>query len=516
MENIWKHGLVPFESEGEIAEAEKEFEETYQVDLKYLVIREKSKPPIDAVLPAYYITKAWTPFVDCGREPQELYTILQCNALVCALIAFSYLDKNNDREVLDLISQEKKKDLHTGVVEDILSDAYTHLKRNAAQEYLGNCLLYMVYKQDKQKKTKPVFSPVVEAILWKKFEENYKRRDSEEKIDNLFRTLRNTYATYCGEGCSSKSKSDSPKPVSPESERQRRHRLCVAYDCFYKEWMDMSAYVPESGNIKDDPTGEFLKELVFHHRALARCEKSFERLSERKGFALKGELDIDVEASNIAETLLCACQIPLVFGADKLQFRKRQTWRAFGQYCDFIKLTIILFYERTDHNLKAAYSLVKECLKDSKFDDLISFAEKSKDHYDMNLHERNLIKRAAAAAAGMAKLNYFGKGNTEYAMTQDEYFSIFTENSHLEEGKAHLFTGKVQKHCKPQTVEPDIKIGVAYFKCKEDRDAFLADPTLIKESVAMSLGADSDQLVLAVPKDDSPSLDPSNFKQIIK
>ena len=176
MENIWKHGLVPFESEGEIAEAEKEFEETYQVDLKYLVIREKSKPPIDAVLPAYYITKAWTPFVDCGREPQELYTILQCNALVCALIAFSYLDKNNDREVLDLISQEKKKDLHTGVVEDILSDAYTHLKRNAAQEYLGNCLLYMVYKQDKQKKTKPVFRRLLKQFFGK----NLKKTTSEE------------------------------------------------------------------------------------------------------------------------------------------------------------------------------------------------------------------------------------------------------------------------------------------------------------------------------------------------
>ena len=102
MENIWKHGLVPFESEAEIIAAKKEFQEKNNIDLQHAMFLDKTIEQ-DAILAIYSDIKAWIPFADCGCEPRELYAILRCNALVCALATFSYLDTRSGRAILDLI-----------------------------------------------------------------------------------------------------------------------------------------------------------------------------------------------------------------------------------------------------------------------------------------------------------------------------------------------------------------------------------------------------------------------------
>lgn len=527
MKNIWEHGLVPFESEAEIIAAKKEYQEQNNIDLRHVIFLDKTIEQ-DVILAIYSDTKAWIPFADCGCEPRELYTILRCNALVCALATFSYLDTRSDRAISDLISQ--KKELDAGVIESILDEATERHRRNVKQDYLENCLLQIAYKEKEtvqagkktkselKIKTKPIFAPIIEVILSKKLEELDQR--GEEKVDKLFPALVKVYDTYCAEGRSVRAgyskRADSasiPEPISSEAKRQRRHRLCAAYERFYNEWMGMAILSQEHEREEDAHVSEFLQELVFHHRALSRSEQALKIASKH----YEGELDIDGEVDNIAETLYCMCRIPLVFGADELRFRKRETEYAFGQYLDFIKLTIIRVYEQSNHDIGTACNTIRGLLKDSKFEELFKKLEKATDHCTIELPEKYLVERATAAVKGILKPDYYGKSGVTYAMSPDEYFSTVTETSRVNENSVHLFreNGKLKIQVDPREFGTDIRVGIACFKSKEKRDAFLTAPDEIKRIVAATFGATPEHFALVVPKDDEIPLELSNFKEIL-
>lgn len=517
MENIWKYGLVPFESEEEIIAAEEDYQVKYACDLKFWA----QAADLDIMPNIYSATNAWTPFADCGCEPKELYDILEYNALVCALFTFLYIEKSNDCAISDVVSQQNE--LSVGVIESIWYDVTERHRRNTKQDYLENCLLQITYKvketqlertgkkakMERKIKTKPIFAPIVEVILSKKYEE-FSKQDG-KKVDRLFPALVKTYDTYCTKGRAVKTghsrladSATTPKSISGATHRQRRHRLCVAYECFYNEWMGMDVSSQKNECETDPCVSEFLKELVFHHRVLLKSDQDLKRASLHQKYSEDGAQTIGREVEDIAATLRCKCQIPLVFGAEKLNFRKRERNYAFGQYLDFIKLTVILFYEQANHNTTAACDTIRDLLKDSKYKEDSKPFEQRRGDSAIDLPEELLAKIAAATVEGISKPDYYGKGSIAYAISPNEYFSIVTRTSN--ESEIPVYTvesgGKVKIEVQPMKFDPDLRVGVACFKSKEKRDLFLTAPDEIGRSVAETFGADFDQIVLAIPKDD--------------
>lgn len=520
MENIWKYGLVPFESDEEIIAAEEDYQAKYRRDLKQWALGAQAGDR--NIIPGIYLTtNAWTPFADCGCEPKVLYDILEYNALVCALLTFLYLEKSNDRAISDLVSQQNE--LSVGVIESIWYDVTERYRRNKKQDYLENCLLQIAYKAKEEEpartgkkaktefkiKTKPIFAPIVEVILSKKYEEFNK--PDEEKVDRLFPALVKTYDTYCTKGRAVKTghsrlagSAPISKSISSEAKRQRWHRLCTVYERFYNEWMGMDVSSQKNKCETDSCVSEFLKELVFHHRALLMSEQDLKRASSNLKYPKEGTQTIGREVEDIAATLRCRCQIPLVFGAEQLKFRKRDIDYAFGQYLDFIKLTVMLFYEQANHNTTAACDTIRDLLKDSKYKEDSKTFEQRRDDSAIDLPEELLAKIAKAAVEGISTPDYYGKGRIAYALSPDEYFSIDTRTSNESEIHVHTVESgrKMKIAVQPMKFDPDLSVGVACFKSKEKRDLFLTAPDEIGQSVAETFGADLDQIVLAIPKDD--------------
>ena len=75
--------------------------------------------------------------------------------------------------------------------------------------------------------------------------------------------------------------------------------------------------------------------------------------------------------------------------------------------------------------------------------------------------------------------------------------------------------GKLKIKVDPREFETDIRVGIACFKSKEKRDAFLTAPDEIKRIVAANFGASPEHFALVVPKDDEIPLELSNFKEIL-
>jgi|GEM_PF-3869843 len=496
-ENIWKYGLVPFEDndndedKDKIDTAGKALQENENIDWSRSIEFQKQFES-DVILATYSDTKAWTPFASCGCEPRDLYTILQCNALVCALATFLYLDKGNDKAVSALVHQ--KEILHPGIIESIWSEISTRHKRNIKQDYLENCLLHII-KETKAPGSKrtiqanPVLAPIIEAVLLKKVEEH-------SKIDKHYRTLMTVYNTYAPEGRSVRMGSEKPSSISESTERKRQNRLCIAYERFYKEWMRISPPLQKNEHIEDTYASDFLQELVFHHRALSRSERELEVVFGE--YESKIKPDIDDEVDDIAQTLYCLCRIPLVFGADKLKFRRRKTEYAFGQYLNFIKLTTVRFYERAGRNLEKACDMIRGLLDDQKFEGLLKTNEETMDHCVHNLTDKFSVKRAAAAVEGFLEPDYYGKNSIAYAPSPDEYFSIVTETS--QEKKKQVQTvrenGTLKIKAGQKQLEPDVSVAIARFKNKETRDAFLSDWDAAEHIIANAINASSDQVIL--------------------
>lgn len=178
-------------------------------------------------------------------------------------------------------------------------------------------------------------------ILSKKYEEFNK--PDKEKVDRLFPALVKTYDTYCTKGRAVKTgharladSASTPESISDAADRQRRHRLCTAYGRFYNEWMEMDVSSQKNKCETDSCVSEFLKELVFHHRALLMSEQDLKRASSNPKYSKEGSQTIGREVEDIAATLRCRCQIPLVFGAEQLKFGKRDIDYAFGQYLSLL------------------------------------------------------------------------------------------------------------------------------------------------------------------------------------
>lgn len=507
-ENIWRYGLVPFETKGKdkdkdsdkdknnIDTAGKALLENENIDWSRSVEVQKQFEP-DVILATYSDTKAWTPFASCGCEPRDLYTILQCNALVCALATFLYLDKRNDKAVSALVHQ--KEILHPGMIESIWSEISKRYNRNIKQDYLENCLLHII-KETKAPGSKrtiqapPVLAPIIEAVLLKKVDEH-------SKIDKHFRTLMTVYNTYAyaPEGRSVRmghSEVEKPSSISASTERKRQNRLCIAYERFYKEWMGISPPLQKNEHIEDTYASDFLQELVFHHRALSRSEQELEIAFGE--YQSKIKPDIDGEVDDIAQTLYCLCRIPLVFGADKLKFRRRKTEYAFGQYFNFIKLTTVRFYERAGRNLEKACDMIRDLLDDQKFESLLKTNEETMNHCVRDFPDKFSIKRATAAVEGILEPDYYGKNSIAYAPSPDEYFSIVTETSQEKKNPVRTVrkNGKLKIEVDPDKVEPDISVAIARFKSKEIRDVFLSDLDAAERILANAINASSDQVIL--------------------
>ena len=499
--NIWRYGLVPFEDndndedKDKIDTAGKALQENENIDWSRSVEFQKQFEP-DVILATYSDTKAWTPFASCGCEPRDLYKILQCNALVCALATFLYLDKRNDRAVSALVHQ--KEILHPGMIESIWSEISKRYDRNKKQDYLENCLLHII-KETKAPGSKrtiqanPVLAPIIEAVLLKKVDEH-------SKIDKHFRTLMTVYNTYAyaPEGRSVRtghSEAEKPSSISASTERKRQNRLCIAYERFYKEWMELSPPLQKNEHIGDTYASEFLQELVFHHRALSRSEQELKVVFGE--YQSKIKLDIDGEVDDIAQTLYCLCRIPLVFGADKLKFRRRKTEYAFGQYFNFIKLTTVRFYERAGRDLEKACDMIRGLLDDKKFESLIKTNEETMDHCVHNLTDKFLVKIAVAAVKGLSEPDYYGKNSIAYAPSPDEYFSIVTETSREKKNPVRTVrkNGKLKIEVDPDKVEPDISVVIARFGSKEKRDAFLSDLDATGHIISNAINAISGQVI---------------------
>lgn len=439
MGDIWEYGLVPFESEEDIRKAEDMYLENNNYDLRNMMFLDKTIEQ-DIISALYSEVKPWIPFADCGCEPQKLYAILRCNALICALATFSCLDKRNDSAVSDLVSQE----LEAGEIKSIWDETLEYKWSKSRLDYLSHYLHHIAYKDTKRIqigkkkrvrrviKTSPVFAPIAETILLRKSKEF----ENSEKVDKLFWTLVKVYATYAPDGRFVRmgySKTENPPSIPASTERQQRHRLCAAYEQFYNVWMGIPLSSMKNKCDEDTYISVFLQELVFHHRALSRSERELEVAF--KEYQSKIKLDIDGEVDDIAQTLYCLCRIPLVFGADKLKFRRRKTDYFFGQYLDFIKLAIIRFYEQANHDVEDVCRTIRKLLRNPEIKELFKENGETMKRCVTNLPdmtdlpEKNLTEMAAAAVEGIFQPDYYGKNSIAYAMSPDEYFSIVTETS---------------------------------------------------------------------------------------
>ena len=505
---IQGHGLIPFESETEINEAEIKLWGD-DVDL-YRAGISNIASEWDVILNTYSATGAWVPFIDCGCEPSELYTILRCNALVCALATFSYLDVCNDKEI-----EEEK--LNNGMNETIYDMASEYYQKNMKCAYLGNYLIHIAYKETEdmqtgknteagrkicQIKTNPVLAPIAEVILSRRRQEEF-WTPAKKEIDNLFGALVKCYATYAPEGRSVRmgySETKNPSSIPERTESKRRERLCDAYKNFYTEWMGMSISPQKNEYDEDVHVRAFLQELVFHHRALARSEQALKIVSEQREYALKGELNIDSAVDDIAQALYCACRIPLVFGADKLQFSKRKKVdHFFGQYLDFIKLAIIWFYEQANRDVEKACDTIRNLLRNPKFEEYFKESEETTEHCVIDLPKKNRVEIAAAAVEGIVKPDYYGKGGVSNAQSPDELFSIVTETSQENKRQVliHEENGGVRIEVKPRDLKPNYSMRIARFESKEKRDAFLSD----LETKQNAINVSSNPIILLIPID---------------
>ena len=505
MGDIWEYGLVPFESEEDICKAENMYLENNNYDLRNMMLLDKTIKQ-DVISALYSEVKPWIPFADCGCEPQKLYAILRCNALICALATFSRLDKRNDSAVSDLVSQE----LEAGEIKSIWDETLEYKWSKSRLDYLSHYLHHIAYK-DKERiqigkkkrvrrviKTSPVFAPIAETILLRKSREF----ENSEKVDKLFWTLVKVYATYAPDGRLVRmgySKTENPPSIPAATERQQRHRLCAAYEQFYNVWMGIPLSSVKNKCDEDTYISVFLQELVFHHRALSRSERALENVAARRKYESKITLDVNSAVDDIAQTLYCTCRIPLVFGAEKLQFRKREkTDYFFGQYLDFIKLAIIRFYEQANHDVEGVCREIKKLLKNPDFKELFKENGENTKRCTTDLSERNLTEIAAAAVEGIFQPDYYGKNSMSYALSPDEHFSIVTETSQEKKNPVRTVrkNGKLKIEVDPDQVEPDISVAIARFKSKEIRDVFLSDLDAAERILANAINASSDQVIL--------------------
>ena len=515
MGDIWEYGLVPFESEEDIRKAENMYLENNNYDLRNMMLLDKAIKQ-DVISALYSEVKPWIPFADCGCEPQKLYAILRCNALICALATFSRLDKRNDSAVSDLVSQE----LEAGEIKSIWDETLEYKWSKSRLDYLSHYLHHIAYK-DKERiqigkkkrvrrviKTSPVFAPIAETILLRKSREF----ENPKKVDKLFGTLVKAYATYAPDGRSVRmgySEAERPSLVSESAERQRRHRLRVAYEQFYNVWMGMPLSSVKNKCDEDTYISVFLQELVFHHRALSRSERALENVAARRKYESKTTLDVNRAVDDIAQTLYCTCRIPLVFGAEKLQFRKREkTDYFFGQYLDFIKLAIIRFYEQANHDVEDVCRTIRKSLRTPEFEGLFKENGETMKHCATGLLKKNLTEMAAAAVEGIFQPDYYGKNSIAYAPSPDEYFSIVTETSRAKENPVHIFreNGKLKIKVDSKKFDPDISVAIVRFGNKEKQDVFLSNLEATGQILSNAITAISDQVILIAPEDDDDEI----------
>lgn len=236
-----------------------------------------SRSFLDCVQSAYDSTEAYIPFTKCGCTPDNLSTILQCNALMCALLSFKYLADDKETPLI------QESEGSSARVKDIISDIKKRKKRNKCPEYLGNYLLSMVSVPDA--KARHFLLPAINVLiedLEKYYDEKNNKDIRNSSLTAAFHTLYRTSDAYGDVAEDDYSSFDS-------KQRQQHSRLNSAYSVFYERLSDMVQHVsePEShvsnkNNAIDRAINELVRELIFHHHALSKCEEDFLVLKDNK------------------------------------------------------------------------------------------------------------------------------------------------------------------------------------------------------------------------------------------
>lgn len=481
VENTWNQRLVLFQSEDDILGAEKQICDRYQTPLQYMISLRSDESPLRIVQSAYDITQAWKPFWDCNCTPEMLRTILQSNALVCSLISFEYLSRSNV-DISEKLPEISTGDIYPATVKDLLKDARKQKGRSgkthsdASVNYFNNCLLSMISQSGST--ANPIFLPVVGALLL--------NRDSNRRIDNAYRSLCRALNNY-----------DFESDTSDEGLRKRQSKLNISYDSFYNTLRDVACSVPEAEDRVDKAKNEFLKELIFHYRALSKCEQDLLKLPVRANMAFEYQI------STILATLQYKCKIPLVFGADSFSFPERNEMRALGQYYDFITLTAVSYYERAQRNINEAYNLIRQCLNDCSLREFLeselncrTFSSNLSRRDDKNILGKYCALKAKKAVECFSPQYYYSSQNCEYAMTQDDLFRICTVHSNSYPpcnvstsnlGSAHSF-------------DPDVGLIIFTFNSKKDKEDALAYPSILKSFLQQNFDLKSNEIAFVDPK----------------
>lgn len=482
VKNIWNQRLILFQSESDILEAEKQISDQYQSSLQFMIPLRPDGSSLDIVQSAYSITQAWKPFLDYGCTSEELRTILQCNALVCSLMAFEYLSWPDVDVSKKLPEISKGFDIPPATIKDLIRDIRTQKKKadgnqsNAYANYFNNCLLNMISQSDLT--ANPIFLPVIGALLL--------NREHKRRIDKDFRSLCRASYTY-----------------SPESNdfdellRKQQSRLNASYDRFYNTLRDIVMSVPVSEDRAAKARTEFLKELIFHHRALSRCERDLSALTVR------GNISFERQVNTILTALQYRCKIPVVFGADSFSFPEGKPMHALGQYYDFITLTAVSYYEKAHRNIEEAYNLILQCLNNYSFCEFLesemnhkTLSENPNRRDDKNIPGKHYAQRAQIVVDCFSPRDYYGNPNCEYTMTQDELLAICTDQSHLCQSN-DTATSNLRKM---QCFDPDVGLFVVTFNCKKDKEDALAYPSILKSFLKQNFELKSNEIVFVDPE----------------
>ena len=483
MENACNQRLVLFQSEDEIIEAEKRISNQYQTPLEFMTFFHSDGSPLDIVQSAYAITQAWKPFWDYGCTPEKLSIILQYNALVCSLMSLKYLSCESV-DVIDALSRKTwESNVCSGNIKDFIKDARAQKRTEDAnqsdtyEDYFNNSLLNMISQSDL--KANPIFLPAIEALLLNR---NRKRR----RIDKAFRSLYRISCSYIHEN-----------NASDELLRKQQSRLNIAYDHFYNTLRDVVQSVPEPEDIGDKAITEFLKELIFHHRALSKCERDL------SGLTVRGNMSFECQIDTILMALQYRCQIPLVFGADSFSFPEGKQMHTLGQYYDFINLTAISYYEKAHRDVKEASNLIRQCLMNNSFCKPVESGanfSKSPDNSsrqdDKNILGKYFAQRARKVVDCFSHYHYYGNQNNEYTMTRDDLLNICTDPYHSYDQSNAPKSNLI----KPQNFDPDLHVIIFEFEDKETKEAALAYPNVLKTFLKETYDLRSDEMVFVVPK----------------
>lgn len=482
MENECNQRLVLFQSENEIIETEKRISNQYQTPIEFMTSFRSDGSPLGIVQSAYAITQAWKPFWDYGCTPEELSIILQYNALVCSLMSLKYLSCPSVDVIETLSRRLRESNIYPGNIKDFIKDAKAQKKEEdenqsgSYEDYFNNCLLNMISQSDS--KANPIFLPAIEALLLNR---NRKRR-----IDKDFRSLYRISGTYIHES-----------NTSDELLRKQQSRLNASYDRFYNTLRDVVRSVPKPEDSGDKAITEFLKELIFHHRALSKCERDL------SGLTVRGNMSFECQIDTILMALQYRCQIPLVFGADSFSFPGGKQMHALGQYYDFVNLTAISYYEKAHRDVKEACNLIRQCLKNNSFfkpiesgTNFSKFPDNLIRQDDKNILGKYYAQRARKVIDCFSQYYYYGNQNNEYTMTRDDLLNICTDHDNLCQQR-NAPKGNFDKL---HNFDSDLHVIVFEFEDKETKEAALAYPDALKTFLKETYDLRSDEMVFVVPK----------------